>query len=201
MPMSIIAECMFNFSRNCQTIFQSGHTFYFYTINSSAYDPGSLHAHQHLVLSLFFPSFFGSTGFLLWHMDFSLVVGGLSCPGVLVRGLSSLIRDQTCNPWIGRWILNLWSTREAPVSLYFSRSDRYVVIACDFNSHFPIIESLLCAYLPSVDPFHSVFLHGFWFCFLIVMVWLCVCLLVFWYLCGTWLSNWHSLSLWYLSCF
>ena len=30
------------------------------------------------------------------------------------------------------------------------------------------------------------------FFFLIVMMWLCVCFLVFWYLCGTWLSNWHS---------
>ena len=75
--------CMFDFSRNCQTIFQSGHTFYVYTINSGAYDPGSLHAQQHLVLSLFFSLFFFvSTGFLLRHMDFSLIVGGLSCLGV-----------------------------------------------------------------------------------------------------------------------
>ena len=38
----------------------------------------------------------------------------LFCFGHSMWDLSSLIRDQTLIPWISRWILNHWTTREVP---------------------------------------------------------------------------------------
>lgn len=34
-------------------------------------------------------------------------------------GFNSLTCDQTCLPYIGKWILNLWATREVPLSCTF----------------------------------------------------------------------------------
>ena len=43
-----------------------------------------------------------------------LVVSGLSCPHS-TWDASTLTRDQTYVPCIGRWILNHWTTREVPL--------------------------------------------------------------------------------------
>ena len=58
---------------------------------------------------------FGCAGFLLWHVGFSL--SGCSSWAGLPCGmwdLSSLTRDQTLVPCIGKQILNHWATREVP---------------------------------------------------------------------------------------
>ena len=59
----------------------------------------------------------------LWHTG-SRAHGFSSC-GVwaqLPHGTwdrSSLTRDRTCIPWIGRRILNHWTTREVPILTFF----------------------------------------------------------------------------------
>ena len=52
----------------------------------------------------------------------------LAWHGILRRGvwdLSSLARDQTHVPCIGRQILNHWATREVPDSVYIFSSDSF----------------------------------------------------------------------------
>ena len=50
----------------------------------------------------------------LQHAGFSVgVARGLSCP-TACGNLSSLTKDQTCVLYIGKWILNHWTTRGAP---------------------------------------------------------------------------------------
>ena len=64
--------------------------------------------------------FWGWVGYavcLLQHVGFLELLRGVSCP--MTRGnLSSLIRDRSCFPCIGRWTRNHWTTREVP-SIHF----------------------------------------------------------------------------------
>ena len=58
------------------------------------------------------------SGFSLWWLLFLQSTGSrvVVALGLIALGHvgSSRIRDQTCVPCIGRWILNHWTTREAP---------------------------------------------------------------------------------------
>ena len=52
-------------------------------------------------------------GFSSWRISSLAVVCVLSCP-LRMWDLSSPIRDQTHIPYIGRWLLNYWATKEVP---------------------------------------------------------------------------------------
>ena len=161
-----------------------------YTINSGAYDPGSLRAQQQLVLSLVFSLFLSPLGFCCgtWT-SLSLWVGLVAPSGT-----------KPVTPELEGGSLTTGPPRK-PLC-HFGHSDRYVVVGCGFNLHFPIIEPLSCAYLPSVDPFHSVFLHGFaFFFFYCEGVALCVFFGILIFVWDMTEQLTLSLSLWYLSCF
>lgn len=107
------------FFKKLPNCFQSGHTFCIHTIKSSAYDPGSLCMLSSIWRCHFFSLFLAPLG-VLWHMDFSLVVGGLSCPGVLRDLQFPQTGPKPASPWIGRWLLNpLAHQGEAPVFILF----------------------------------------------------------------------------------
>ena len=98
-----------------------------------------IHSFIHLFILLHWVLVLQHTGSSLWHAGFSLVVAhGIQSvqaqqlwhvgSPVVVRGLqsvrdqlprgmwdlSSLTRDRICILYIGRWILNHWTTREVP---------------------------------------------------------------------------------------
>ena len=96
------------------------------------------------IYSIKFLLFFGCTGSLLWHMHFScgaqvaewvgsslVVVCELDCP---VMDLSSLTRNGTCVPCIGRQILNHWTTGEVPaLNSYIRKADRFHIKGINFH--------------------------------------------------------------------
>ena len=61
-------------------------------------------------------------GFSSWRISSLAVVCVLSCP-LRMWDLSSPIRDQTHIPYIGRWLLNYWATKEVP---RYSSSDEHL---------------------------------------------------------------------------
>ena len=55
----------------------------------------------------------------MWRLSLAVALG-LNSFDLSMRVLSSLTRDWTCTPCMGRWSLNHWATREAPPRrLYF----------------------------------------------------------------------------------
>ena len=59
----------------------------------------------------FYCSFFG----FLFHLLCWGIVGTLLVASQFV-GSCSQTRDQTCIPYVGRWILNHWTTSEVPIT-------------------------------------------------------------------------------------
>ena len=84
----------------------------------------------------------------LEHVGSVVSVRGLSCP-MAVGILGSLTRDQNHIPYIGRWILNRWTTREVLGIIFDSRLSH--------TSH-PVTKSLnnylLDVFL--ISPFFSI---------------------------------------------
>ena len=73
---------------------------------------------QHQVDSFFFFFNYGCIGRQLRHAGSSLHHAGSLLHGMW--DLSSLTRDWPCVPWIAGWILNHWTTREVPASIFLT---------------------------------------------------------------------------------
>ena len=63
----------------------------------------------------------------IWLCQVLVATCGTGDPVALAWDLSSRTRDQTCMPWIARWILNRWTTREvARLRLWRTSSESVV---------------------------------------------------------------------------